>query len=165
MEKFNARKMSPAAIVAVCVVAVMVIVLVIIVWRKTGGQIVDAIKGKLEEKNSEKDYNTSASGAETETGQKPTLSKTRVGSLCKQIYNACRFPGTDENAVYSALGQLNNQADWVLLKDYYAEWWQANTSHIWCESTLIGTLTDDLSESELQKCREILDQKGIDPDF
>lgn len=165
MEKFNAKNMSPAAIVAICVVVVMVIVLVIIVWRKTGGQIVDAIQGKIDEKNAEKDFKSGTSEAENETGMKPTISKTKAATLCEQIYKACRYAGTDEQAIYSALRQLKNQADWVLLKNYYGEWYKANTYHIWGESTLVGTLTGDLNASELQTCRNILDENGIVADF
>ena len=165
MEKFNAKNMSPAAIVAICVVVVMLIVLVIIVWKKTGGQIVDAIKGKIDEKNSEKDFNSSTSEAHNETGQNPTISKAKAAMLCDQIYKACRYAGTDEQAIYSALRQLKNQADWVLLKNFYSEWYRDNTYHIWGESTLVGTLTGDLSASELQNCRNILDEAGITPDF
>jgi len=159
------KQLNAAAIISICVVAVLVIVLVIIVWKKTGGKIMDAIKAKTDERNLNKNFDSSRGEASSETGQDPTITKAKAGTLCSQIYYACRYGGTDENAVYSALGQLNNQADWVLLKNYYEQWYEANTSHYWCERTLVGTLTDDLNDAELMRCREILEAKGITPDF
>lgn len=81
--------------------------------------------------------------------------------------------GTDEDAVYAILNQLRTQADWVNLKRKYQEVWKdenwlAQGIHMLISmktGNLAQDLKDELTNSELQQCRDILLSKGITPDF
>jgi len=81
--------------------------------------------------------------------------------------------GTDEDAVYAILDQLRTQADWVNLKRKYQEVWKdenwlAQGIHMLISmktGNLAQDLKDELTNSELQQCRDILLSKGITPDF
>ena len=82
--------------------------------------------------------------------------------------------GTDENEVYSILGQLNNQADWEYLKARYEAYWNSlptyeqfihTTAGLGLSGTLVSDMRRELNKTELQRCRDILNGKNIIPDF
>ena len=97
--------------------------------------------------------------------------------IMAQIAMACkgfRSWNTDEEAIYAALSQLQNQADWEYIQSLWSDrvysqlaGWQAGVvwSYYGISQSLVGTLMNELSSSELQKCREVLEKKGITPGF
>lgn len=78
--------------------------------------------------------------------------------------------GTNESEVYAVLESLNTQADYMKLErawvNYYeSQSWIIRNLSYQAESTLPAILTSELTKSELTKARNILIQKGIQPDF
>ena len=82
--------------------------------------------------------------------------------------------GTDENEVYSILAQMNNQADWEYLKERYEAYWNGlptyeqiihTTVGLGLTGVLVSDFRRELNKSELQRCREILAGKHIEPGF
>ena len=112
--------------------------------------------------------------AENLTGQTVT-SGLNFNELSKRLFTAWISTwGTDEAEVYSILGQMQNQADWLYLQSRYQSYWSGlpwyeRIIHTTAGLGLIGTLVSDmrreLSKKELQKCRDILTAKGITPGF
>ena len=82
-------------------------------------------------------------------------------------------PGTDEDAVYTILGQLKTQADWVNLKRKYEkafeelDWFSTHVFSFFERLTgnLPHDLQSELTKKELARCRSILEDNGITPDF
>ena len=139
------------------IITVVVVVAAIVLW-KSGKKIWNYF-----------DRNNDQYQSEDETGTNVTagLGHSR---LAKQIYTACESAGTDENAIYSALSQLRTQADWELLQRRFANVYE--DTHAWyhvlstnLSSDLVATLQSELSTSELNRCREILEDHGIEPGF
>lgn len=118
----------------------------------------------------------SKSDAETLTGLNITPGL-QFDEIMAQIAMACkgfRSLNTDEEAIYAALSQLQNQADWEYIQSLWSDrvysqlkGWQAAVvwSYHGISQSLVGTLMNELSSSELQKCREVLEAKGITPGF
>ncbi len=123
-------------------------------------------------------YRTSVSknDAETLTGQSITPGL-QFDELLAQIALACkgfRSWNTNEEAIYGALAQLKNQADWEYIQSLWSDRVYSNLNGlqsamawgIWgISQSLVGTLMNELSSSELQHCRDVLKSNGIDPGF
>ncbi|MCR5040049.1 MAG: hypothetical protein K6A94_12040 [Bacteroidales bacterium] len=78
--------------------------------------------------------------------------------------------GTDEDEVYAVLGALRTQDDYLKLKQEWINIYKATSDFAtWINpgtvSTLPGALHAELTSSELQRCRNILTNHGITPDF
>lgn len=102
-------------------------------------------------------------------GITPTMSSAEFEGLASKIVVAVDDCGTDENAIYSAFGYLQNQADLMqLIKTYGVRSYKGcfegsyfgNVQH-----NLSETLTGELSESELSTLNNILLQEGINYKF
>lgn len=140
------------------VVAVLVVVLIIVIYF---------ISKKLKKV---------ASGAgttlygdskiESSTGTEITKS-TDFTHLFARLWTAMAGIGTNEEEVYDCLRLLNSQADYMKLCNVWLSRWSGMgfMSKIHMKSTLPAQLQYDLTSSELQKCRLILEEKGIRPDF
>lgn len=77
--------------------------------------------------------------------------------------------GTNEAEVYAVLGTLRTNDDYLALKQAWRNYYdqQGGLSN-WVTnavSTLPGMLNDELNSKELARCRAILEQNGITPDF
>lgn len=109
--------------------------------------------------------------AEEHTGTSVT-STIDWSSLFSRMLDAVYPLGTNEDEVYSVLGELRTQADWEVLKRAWTQWYtglptitQFGFRLGGTMPTLVETLYKELTSSELQHCREILEAKGISPDF
>lgn len=95
--------------------------------------------------------------------------------LAKRMFTAwISIWGTDEAEVYSILNQMQNQADWEYLKIRYEAYWNSlsiaeqlihTTAGLGLTGVLVSDFRRELNKKELQHCREILQSKGITPDF
>lgn len=117
----------------------------------------------------------SKTDAETLTGQSITPGL-QFDEIIGQIVSACHgFRGwnTNEQAIYSALARLKNQADWEYIQSLWSDGYSTlnkfDSAMAWSifgiSESLVGTLMNELSSSELQKCRDVLKSNGIDPGF
>lgn len=77
--------------------------------------------------------------------------------------------GTNEAEVYAILGTLRTNDDYLALKQAWRSYYdQQSGFSTWVTnavSTLPGMLNDELNSKELARCRAILEQNGITPDF
>lgn len=77
--------------------------------------------------------------------------------------------GTNETEVYAVLNTLRTTDDYLELKKQwkylYAEKSAISSWITQANSTLPGTLVDELNAKELSRCRNILESHGITPDF
>lgn len=130
-----------------------------IVWKKTKG--VDTKDKEL---------------AEQATGQSitPGLNWNDLADRIRRAFSGPSSSGTDEAEVYAVLATLRNQADWEYMKRYWTTycdslpWWKRlndNLMNTGNYKSIIASLKYELSSGELQHCREILQSKGITPDF
>lgn len=119
--------------------------------------------------------NRARSNAENVSGTNTTPGL-NFAELRLEIFNACNkgIAGflTDEDAIYGALGQLRTQADWEFLKNTWLDrmnelgpFYRFIGITRGVENSLVATLKNELSSSEIQHCREILTSKGINPGF
>lgn len=92
----------------------------------------------------------------------------------RQAFSGPNSSATDEDEVYNVLSALRTQADLEYLKRYwttYCEslpWWQRLNDNIMNGTnykSLPALLVYELSSSELQHCRDILESKNITPGF
>lgn len=142
-------------------IALGVIVTVVVVW---------IIVKKLRKNNPA----SQKTEIENETGQTVTQGLV-FDELAKRMFNAWISTwGTDEAEVYSILGLMNTQADWEYLQARYESYWNSMSFaeqlvHITVGLGLSGNLVSDfrreLTKKELQRCRDILTEKGINPGF
>lgn len=95
-------------------------------------------------------------------------------SLRDRIISAVSGPGTNESEIYSVLSELRTQADWEYLQRYWENsmlkenigWGGLILSGmLGMATTLEATLKSELTKKELQKCRDILIENGIEPGF
>ena len=143
-------------------IALTVVVVLVVCWLVFGKNLWRKI------------VNTKAmNDAESHTGTNvtPHLDFPR---LRDRLFDAIAWPGTDEDEIYSVLVELNTQADWEYLQRYWENsmskqnigWGGLILSGMMGASvTLIGTLKSELNRKELQRCRDILEGKGIVPGF
>ena len=153
IKKFLKKNKTPL-LIAAGVIVVIVVIWIIVRNRNKGNAY----------------YNDNP---ETITGTSVTPG-TDFRDLAKRMLHAFidKF-GTDEDAVYAVLGQLKSQADWVKLKREYEKVWSDES---WLEQgihivismksgNLVADMKDELSSKELARCRSILEENGITPDF
>lgn len=140
-------------IIAICVIVTIIVVV-----------CVKKIKNAVVKKNLKAD-------ASTLTGQALTPGL-HHGELLAAILEACNGLGTDEEAIYGALSQLGNQADWEYLKTAWSatfneipSWQVAMIRLQGISQSLTSTLSNELNKKELQRCRDILASKQIEPGF
>ena len=142
------------------VIVAVGVLLIVIIWGVVA--FVKKMAGKAKAKKA----------AETLTGQNLTQGLNHA-EIIGIIAEACIGPGTNENAIYSALGRLGNNADWEYVQNLWIENYTNNLSRLerfgasvfGVKTTLVGTLSSELNKKELAKCREILEEKNITPDF
>ena len=111
---------------------------------------------------------------ENETGQTVTQGLV-FDELARRMFNAWVSTwGTDEAEVYSILGQMNTQADWEYLQARYESYWNSmsfveqlvhNIGGLGLSGILVSDFRRELNKKELQRCRDILTAKGINPGF
>lgn len=78
--------------------------------------------------------------------------------------------GTDEDEVYAVLGTLRTNDDYLALKKAWRSLYDSKSDLLtWLNpntvSTLPGILHSELTQSELQQARNILEENNITPDF
>lgn len=97
-----------------------------------------------------------ANAAAKEIETSATITKQKAQQLADQIKNAWGVANDDEEAIYSAIQQINNMSDWLLLVSAYG-----------VRSTLLGSydlpadLQRGLNEKEMATLVHLLDNKGI----
>lgn len=74
-------------------------------------------------------------------------------TLANRIYNAMSGWGTDEDTVYAVLAECKSNADYSALKAAFATITQKHDLDWW--------INDELTSSELDKARAILNQSGV----
>ena len=160
--KFKFKDLTPKQAIAVAIIVAVIVAVVWLLWGKIASFFRDVRTKTIDKNDSE-----NATG----TNVTPTIDFT---GLCDQLYNAGpRRYGTDEVAIYNVLGVLKTPADYHYLCRCWASYWKGlgwmarhnDTSFGFGNSTLSGMLSNELTQSELQNCRDILTRKGITPDF
>ena len=146
----------------ILIVAAVVVSFLLTIWA--GKKIFSWITNKIDESKIENDSEDHTGTSMTQTLQ--------FNNLVVRLVEATRLWGTNETEIYNVLNELRTQADWEALKrtwaNSYSKMNQVAQMAFYiggCKTTLIGTLYSELSESELQHCREILENHGIIPDF
>ena len=94
----------------------------------------------------------------------PSYSDSQFNDFADKIYNAmfCSIficaDGTDEKAIYAVLRRLNNNLDWLKLKEAFGfrriEFTTRNAG-------LVESLNADLSSRQINEVNKILQQQGI----
>lgn len=144
------------------IIALVVVAVIVVCWFAFGKQLwLNYVNGKARD------------DAESYTGTNTTPAMNFAG-LRDRLMNAVSGPGTNESEIYSVLAELRTQADWEYLQRY----WENSMDKVnigWSglilsgmmgiATTLIGTLKSELNRKELQRCREILAGKHIEPGF
>lgn len=99
--------------------------------------------------------NNSAASAQIE--KSATINRATAKTLASKIKNAWGgIWNDDEDAVYAALQQLQNDADLQLVIQEYG---------IYKDEDLISAVQSRMSSSEVAKCNSILSSKGIQQQF
>lgn len=153
--KFLKKNKTPLLITLGVIVLIIVVWIVVKQMRKTNAT-------------------TQKTEVESMTGQQVTAGL-NFDDLAKRMFTAwVSTIGTDENEVYSILDQMNNQADWEYLKARYEAYWNGmpvyeqiihTTAGLGLSGVLVSDFRRELDKSELQRCRDILTGKGINPGF
>eukprot|EP01062_Namystynia_karyoxenos_P076703 TRINITY_DN7570_c3_g1_i1.p1 TRINITY_DN7570_c3_g1~~TRINITY_DN7570_c3_g1_i1.p1 ORF type:complete len:1240 (+),score=513.92 TRINITY_DN7570_c3_g1_i1:94-3720(+) len=81
----------------------------------------------------------------------------RAAAVADALYRAMDGLGTDEAAIFSALGSLQTQEDWNAVKQRFKK--RYSNSH---KGDLVASLRSELSEKDMQKCADVLLRNGID---
>lgn len=144
------------------IAAGVILAIALTIW--VGKKIFSWVSGKI---NETKIINDS----EDHTGTNVT-STLQFKSLAVRIYDAVYRFGTNEAEIYNVFNELRTQADWECLKRTWNSFFNSlpNITRAglllggtW--PSLIGTMQHELTQSELQHCREILQSHNIVPDF
>lgn len=105
-----------------------------------------------------------------DTGTKLTIDLKTAKETADAIYMCFSKFSDDENRLYGILkgNTLNSQADWVAVCQEFGS--RVNPKPltvigIKSDVDMEGLISSNLSNKELQKCREILNAKGIKPNF
>lgn len=98
---------------------------------------------------------TEANKLSSEIETQATISRDKAATLSAQIKNAWGL-NDDEKAVFSALQQINNYSDWLLLQTTYGV-----SSSFWGDRDLVADLIYHLNDKELQTVNHLLYNKGI----
>lgn len=142
-------------------VALGVIVVVIIIWLLRKKKGLDAEEIVLSEQY---------------TGQNITsgMPWRDMATRLRKAFGGPNSSATDEDEVYNVLSMLRTQADWDYLKRYWITYYKSlpwydrlhnfimNGSN---NDSLVVLMKYELDDTELQLCRDILNAKGITPDF
>lgn len=146
------------------ILIVVIVVVAILLTRWAGKKIFGFIADKINEGKIKNE-------SEQHTGSSVT-STLQFGSLVNRLFEAMYKFGTNEDEVYNVLGELRTQADWECLKRTWSSFIQSQPKITQVGlivggtmPTLVGTLFKELNSRELQRCRDILAEKGIDPGF
>lgn len=141
-------------------IALAVIAVVLVVWI--------VVRRLRQSSGTQKSY------VEDLTGQSVTAGL-NFDQLAERMFNAwVSTLGTDEAEVYSILEQLNNQADWEYLQARYQAYWSTFPAYeqwihgifgLGLTGVLIADMRRELNKKELQRCRDILTGKNINPGF
>jgi type II secretory pathway pseudopilin PulG len=121
-------------------------------------KLIASINAAIERKKAQSQLNLIAGelqALDQTAGQKITLPLSQYNVLADQIEQACIgswYDPTDEDAIYDAFGQLNNNADYLKLQQVFG------SRDGW---TLNEWIKGDLSTSERQKVNDILAMKSI----
>ena len=94
----------------------------------------------------------------------PSYSDSQFNDFADKIYNAmfCSVficaDGTDEKAIYAVLRRLNNNLDWLKLKEAFGF---RRIEYTTRNAGLVESLNADLSSRQINEVNKILQQKGI----
>jgi len=140
----NFKKASPLMQVTVIVIVLVLIVLALKFFRS----FLENSKIKSESLGEEL--------ALEAQGVQQSYSTAKYKQFANKLYVAFDGMGTDENAVYSVFGQMNNDLDIIKLNTAFG---------IKEETDLTGWILSELSSSELMKLNNILANKGINHQY
>lgn len=157
---------KPSNAITVGVLVIVAIVVVVFITRKVKAAIQSA-KEKLEEPDP---ANTTPGLNFSELARRlwdATVNYHSLGSASILLGNMPT--GTDEDEVYAVLGALRTQDDYIALKKSWRNYYDSVSGFVtWITSavsTLPGMLHDEMTSRELQRCRNILENNNITPDF
>lgn len=136
-------ELTPKRMLTLAIIVVVVVVTVYVLWDK----IVQSIRDARTQHTINKEVSQYGTG---------TLTSSQIQSLASQIYNAMRWPGTNETAVSNVLTQLGNNADYAALQAAYIGVNQSSRF-----PTLDSRIASEGTEGELRKWRSILQSKNI----
>lgn len=105
-----------------------------------------------------------------ELGIVPSLTKAQFVTMASQIVRAVDKCGTDEDTIYRAFYQLNNEADfWMLVITFdvakYDGCFEGSLPSWNVHYTLPEALASDLSPNQVMTVNEILQSRNIDVSF
>ena len=101
-------------------------------------------------------------------GIKPTYSNTQYEAFSNKIVAAINDCGTDEQAVYDVFNQLKNEAYLYKLIEVYKlrKFKGCGSSYFGFEErSLSGSITYEMSSSEIRKINDIMKSKNINYSF
>jgi len=100
----------------------------------------------------------------------PSLTDAQFAALASQVLQAVAKCGTDENTIYAAFHQLNNEADLMMLilkfdVQEYDGCFEGSLPFWHVNYTLGESITSDLSYSDISALNILLRNKGIQYSF
>lgn len=126
-------------------VIVLIVILVVILIAK------NAISAYLKAKTQQVKNTTELAGLAA-AGQKANYSEDEYESMANAMYYSMAGVGTDERGVYTVIGKLKNDVDFIKLDQTFG---------IKDGYDLRGWLRDDMSGDEVVLINTILQKKGI----
>lgn len=114
-------------------------------------------KDKEEQKEEERHNEEVASGEEdletlARKGIKPRWTKTQYMEMANILFSAMTGGGTDEDAIMRQIYHIRNQADWLLLKQYF---------DVRGGRDLVSWLRSELNLSEITAINKALAKVGV----
>ena len=146
----------------IVIIAAIIVAIVATLWA--GKKIYTWIASKINESKIRND-------SEEHTGTSIT-NTLQFKLLVERIFDAVYRLGTNEDEIYNVLAELRTQADWECIKRTWSSFYTSlpRVTQVGLQlggtyPTLIGTFQHELNAKEIQRCRDILTDKGITPDF
>lgn len=132
-------------LITIGIVTVLLIVSVIIIAVKWNN-LKDWVKQRKESKLLDKEIVSSD----------VTMSDSQITTYANKLHKAMKGAGTNEKAILAVFEAINSKSDLLSICKKFRELYGEN---------LADWLSDDLSQSDINKINQILSEKGIDYSF
>ena len=131
------------------------------------GDLVAAIKDELTKKELQKasdilaakGIQLDASQTQKQNDSTPSNQQSdsqRLNGYTDRLYKAMKGMGTNENAIYDVVGEINNASEWgFVVRDFKSDYASFHGGDV------VVALKDELNKKELAKVTEILASKGV----